>query len=76
MEKPKKFIVTVREVHVQPYEVEAEDTEDAIELVFNGEGELLEEQGEFSHMLGRETFDVTEVPTTEKTIGRRQANND
>ena len=47
----KKYIVYAREVHIQPYRVEAESKTDAIAGVLNGHGEFIEEKGEFSHLL-------------------------
>jgi hypothetical protein len=53
-----KFIVSVREVHVQGYGVEAKDEEHAKELVRKGCGELVEDHFEYSHTLDSETWTV------------------
>jgi hypothetical protein len=61
----KNFIVSVREVHIQPYYVEAEDERDAIERVMNGEGDIMDCNFEYSHSLDPETWTVeTEEATT------------
>jgi len=49
-----RFIVSVREVHVQRYGVDAKDAEDAISKVINGEGDLMGN----SHTLDPETWTV------------------
>ena len=56
-----KFIVSVREVHVQPYEVEAKDKEAAIKVVRDGGGDV-EDAFEYSHTLDPEFWTVEEVP--------------
>jgi hypothetical protein len=53
-----KFIVYVREVHVQGYAVEARDERHAKELVREGGGDLLEDHFEYSHTLDLETWTV------------------
>jgi hypothetical protein len=53
-----RFIVSVREVHVQGYQVEAKDAGDAISKVINGEGDLMESYFEYSHTLDPETWIV------------------
>ena len=53
-----KFIVFVREVHVQGHGVEANDEKAAIEEVRGGGGELLESYFEYSHTLDSETWTV------------------
>jgi hypothetical protein len=53
----KKFIVTVREVHTQPYEVEAKNKEQAVDLVLKGHGKLMKDCSEFESMA---PFDVEE----------------
>jgi|GEM_PF-2535377 len=57
----KTFIVSVREVHVQPYLALAETPEEAIELVANCEGNILDADFEFSHTLDSDTWTVEEV---------------
>lgn len=59
----KSFIVSVREVHIQPYQVLAETPEEAIELVENCEGDILDANFEFSHTLDSDTWTVEEVQT-------------
>lgn len=60
MTKMKTFHVYVREVHIQTVEVEAEDSEGAIESVANGEGNYLCGGLEYSHVLEDETWTVEE----------------
>lgn len=55
----KRFIVEVREVHVQPYEVEANSKEQAIEVVKEGGGEIIENALEYSHTLDSEYWTVS-----------------
>jgi hypothetical protein len=47
----KKFVVQIREVHIQLVEIEAENYLDAIHRVENGEGDNLEGGSEYSHTL-------------------------
>jgi hypothetical protein len=56
----KNFIVSVREVHIQPYFVEAEDEKDAIKKVEDGEGEIVDADFEYSHSLDSNTWTVEE----------------
>lgn len=53
-----KFIVMVREVHVQMVEVEASSEIDAIERVNNQEGTDVPNGQEFSHRLNPTTWTV------------------
>lgn len=53
-----KFIVSVREVHVQMIEVEADSEIDAIERVNKGEGSALDNTLEYSHRLNVKTWTV------------------
>lgn len=55
-----KYIVNVREVHIQPYEVEAISPEDAAQAVADGEGDLIEGGFEYSHTLDRSLWDMTD----------------
>jgi malate/lactate dehydrogenase len=45
-----RFVVTVREIHTQKYEVDAEDEEEAIHEVANGGAEIVDQTLEYSHM--------------------------
>lgn len=56
----KKFIVDVREVHVQSVEVEAADSQDALERVKEGEGTYLDGALEYSHTLDSDTWKARE----------------
>jgi len=58
--KPKEriFIVNVREVYIQPYRVLAKTAEEAIGLVKEGEGEIMEGSLEYSHTLEPECWTV------------------
>jgi hypothetical protein len=62
----KTYQVLVREVHIQGYVVEAEDPEDAVELVRYGSGDLNENMFEYSHTLEPELWTVEEVPEPEE----------
>ena len=55
-----KFIVSVREIHIQPVEIEAENKEEAVMKVREGDGEYLN-GGEFSEVLDPETWTVEPV---------------
>lgn len=52
--KTKTFIVGVREVHIQPIEVEAEDYKDAVRKIEDGQGKVLEDELRYSHTLENE----------------------
>jgi len=52
-----KFIVEVREVWVQPVEIEAETEEEAIKRVADAEGDW-DGQAEYSHTLDPETWTI------------------
>lgn len=56
----KSFIVNVREVYIQPYKVEAETNEEAIRIVADGGGDLMEDCLEYSHTLDPDTWTVEE----------------
>jgi len=53
-----RYIVEVREVWVQPVEVEASSEEEAKKKVQQGEGTALEDRFEFSHTLDPEYWSV------------------
>jgi hypothetical protein len=53
-----KYLVSVREVHIQMVEVEAESPEDAKEKVAEGEGRYLDNALEYSHSLEPDTWTV------------------
>jgi hypothetical protein len=56
----KTFIVSVREIHVQPVEVEALNADDAIMKVREGEGEYVADGQEYSETLDTDTWTVEE----------------
>lgn len=56
-----RYRVFVREIHVQPYEIVAESEEEAVQLVFIGQGELVEGTLEFSHFADKEDWVVEEI---------------
>lgn len=60
-----KFIVNVREVHVQPYVVSARSLDKAIHLVEAGEGEVWEGAFEYSHTLETDSWDGHEATPDE-----------
>ncbi len=55
------FIVGVREVHVQPYKVWARTPEEAVRIVEDGGGEMIEDGFEYSHTLDSEVWMVEEI---------------
>ena len=55
-----RYIVEVKEVWVQPVEVEASSPEEAKRKVQQGEGTALEDRFEFSHTLDPEHWGVEE----------------
>ena len=57
----KKFIVSVREVHIQMVEVEAENEEEAKDKVLAGDGVHRDDSLEFSHTLDSELWTVEET---------------
>lgn len=59
--KIKKFQVMMREVHIQPYEVEARDEAEAIAIVNAGGGEIIEGGLEYSHTLDVHTWTVEKI---------------
>lgn len=55
------YIVTMREVHTQGVEIEAESEEEAIERVTGGEGEYLPYLFEYSHTLDTDNWTIEEI---------------
>ncbi len=53
-----KFEVKVKEVHIQPYGVEAKTKEEAIKIVEEGGGEILEGGFTYSHTLDSDNWNV------------------
>jgi len=64
-ESPMKFIVSIREVHIQAVEIEADTKEEAVEKVKEGEGEYLEDGLDYSHTLDSEFWTVEELKSEE-----------
>ncbi len=56
-----KYIVCVREVHIQMVEVEADSEESAKKAVQDGGGDFLDNALEYSHTLDPETWTVEEA---------------
>ena len=56
-----KYVVYVREVHVQAVEIDAETVEDARKLVQDGEGYYIDDSLEYSHCLEPYTWSVKKV---------------
>ena len=52
----KDFVVNVKEVHIQPYRIKAPDKETAIQMIKDGEGEILEGGFVYSHTLSSDTW--------------------
>jgi hypothetical protein len=59
-----KYIVQIREVHIQEVLIEAESEQEAINKVADGDGQYLDNSLEYSHTLPRETFTVAPPDTT------------
>ncbi|MFI5379023.1 MAG: hypothetical protein ACHRHE_06995 [Tepidisphaerales bacterium] len=59
-----RFIVNVREVHIQPVAVDAQSPEDAINRVKRGDGDYDKYPIEYSHTLGTDTWTVDPVADT------------
>jgi hypothetical protein len=57
----KKYIVSVKEVFEQDYIVEAENVEEALDKVEDGDGELLEDTFEYDKTLEKEHWKIEEV---------------
>jgi hypothetical protein len=55
-----KYIVNVREVHIQMVEVEAQNKNEAKQKVKEGEGEYLDNSLGYSHALDSDTWTVDE----------------
>ena len=58
-----RFIVNVREVHIQPVAIEALNSADAINQVRQGAGDYDKYPGEYSHTLNTDTWTVEEAAT-------------
>lgn len=56
-----EYIVSVREVNIQPYRVKASSADAAVRIVADGGGEFVDNALEFSHRLDRSTWTVEEV---------------
>jgi hypothetical protein len=61
-----RYIVVTKEVFEQPYEVEANSEEEALEKVIDGEGDILDDCFEYSHTLDRDTWTVELVEEDKK----------
>jgi len=57
------YYVRVREVHIQPYMVEADSEEKATQKIRDGEGEMYDAGFEFSHTLDSSLWGVEEMST-------------
>jgi hypothetical protein len=55
-----KYLVLRREVWIQPLEIEAANEKEAVELVADGDGEVIEAGFEYSHTLDPEVWSVEE----------------
>lgn len=56
-----KYIVGVREVWVQPVEIEADSDSEAKHRVWRGEGNRIDSEFEYSHCLDSSLWTVEEV---------------
>ena len=64
----KNFIVGVRELHVRHYSVQAENEEEAKDLVHQRAESVVDcEFEEYSNELDRETWSVEEVPNKDQS---------
>lgn len=61
MPNRKRFIVNVREVHIQPVLVEAFSAEEAAELVDSAHADYCDLSLEYSHMMGKEFWTTEEL---------------
>ena len=52
------FVIGVREVHTQPYRVRAKSKDEAIDIVREGGGEIIEGALEYSHTLDPDYWTV------------------
>jgi hypothetical protein len=69
----KSYVVGVREVHVRHYSVQAENEEEAKDLVYQ-QAESAADMSfeEYSHCLDRETWSVEEVPDKDGSPGQHR----
>jgi hypothetical protein len=67
-----KFIVSVREVWIQPVAVEAKDKGEAIALVSEGDGDYLEDQLEYSDTRDPIEWTVNELDDDDDEWGGRE----
>ena len=58
--RKKRFLVSVREVWIQPHLVEAKTAEEALQKVAAADGAMLEDRFEYSHTLDRDLWTVEE----------------
>lgn len=56
-----RYVVGVREVHVQPIVIEAPSKHRALDLVEDGQGEPIDDALEYSHTLPRQNWTVEEI---------------
>ena len=69
----KTYIVGVREVHVRHYSVQAENVEEAKDLVYQQAESVVDMSfEEYSHCLDRETWSVEEVPDKDDSPSQQQ----
>jgi hypothetical protein len=67
----KTYLVGVREVHVRHYSVQAENEEEAKDLVHQRADSVVDcEFSEYSHELDRDTWSVEEVPDKDDSRGQ------
>jgi hypothetical protein len=67
----KTFIVGAREVHVRHYSVQAENEEEAKDLVYQMADSVADiDMEEYSHCLDRDTWSVEEVPDKDGSPGQ------
>lgn len=57
----KTYRVFVKEVWVQAFDIEAESKEEAIKLITEGDGDIVQDELDYSHSLDPDTWTVEEL---------------
>jgi len=57
----KIYRVFVKEVWVQAFDIEAESKEEAIKLITEGDGDIVQDELDYSHSLDPDTWTVEEL---------------
>lgn len=67
------FLVTMREVHKQVIEIEADDEAQAVERVLDGEGDSEKHQSEYDYTLDSDEWTVEPAPEADNRSPERRA---